>query len=102
MVHVVAAITVTAGKRDPFLAEFRELVPQVRAEEGCRGYAPCVDATTDIDRQDAAGPDVVTVVEQWESVDHLGAHLAALHMVDFRERVGHLIESTQLRILVPA
>ena len=77
MIHVVATIEVTDGKRDALLAEFKELAPLVHAEDGCIEYGTAIDATTDIDPQIADRPNVVTVVEKWESVDALKAHLAA-------------------------
>lgn len=41
----------------------------------------------------------VTIVECWESIEHLKAHLTASHMTAFRPNNGHLIESADLRIL---
>ncbi|MCA9267396.1 MAG: antibiotic biosynthesis monooxygenase, partial [Planctomycetales bacterium] len=81
MIHVIAAITVQPGRRDDFLAEFHKIVADVRAEEGCLDYGPTVDFPTNIPAQPAERPDVVTVVEKWESLDHLEAHLIAPHML---------------------
>ena len=102
MIHVLATIEVAAGRRDEFLEEFHRIVPLVRAEAGCVEYGPAVDATTDIPPQKLAGPDVVTVIEKWESLAALQAHLSAPHMVEYRPRVKHLVKSTTLLILEPA
>lgn len=102
MVHVVARITARAGQGPALLAAFKELLPAVHAEAGCIGYTPTLDAVTDIDRQEPVNPDAVTIVERWESLDHLKAHLTAEHMLAFRKKAGHLIEGADLRILAEA
>jgi quinol monooxygenase YgiN len=102
MIHVIAAISVQPGRRDELIAEFRRILDPVRAEEGCIEYGTAVDATTDIASQAPGRPDVVTVVEKWESLDHLKRHLVAPHMVEFRGRVKDLVTGTSLTILDPA
>lgn len=102
MVYVIATIQAKPGRRDELVAAFAELVPEVLAEEGCRAYVPTVDAETDLERQRRVGDDVLTMVEQWDSIDHLRAHLAAPHMTAFREKAGGLIESIDLRVHEPA
>lgn len=102
MIHVIATVEVAAGKRDDFLAEFHKIVDTVRAEEGCLEYGPAVDARTDIDAQQAPRQNVVTIVEKWESLDVLKAHLAAPHMAEYRERVKDLVVNLTLHILEPA
>ncbi len=102
MIHVVARITAHRGQGPALLAAFKELLPAVRAEAGCIAYTPTLDAVTDIDRQEPPNPDAVTIVERWESLDHLKAHLTAGHMLEFREKAGDLIEGADLRILEEA
>jgi quinol monooxygenase YgiN len=102
MIHVIATIELHPGRRDAFLAEFRRVVPDVLAEPGCIEYGPAIDAETDVAAQLAPRPDVVTIVEKWESLDHLKAHLAAPHMQAYRPRVKDLIARSSLVILSPA
>lgn len=102
MIHVLADIAVVSGRRAEFLQHFHQLVPLVLAEEGCLAYEPTVDAVTDIAGQAAARPDVVTVVERWESPAALAAHLAAPHMAAFREKCGALMQGVTIRITEPA
>src|SRR3990170_4361074 len=102
MIHVLATIEVVTGRRDEFLAEFRRIVPLVRAEHGCLEYGPAIDADTDIPAQKRDGNCIVSVIEKWESLAALKAHLAAPHMVEYRPRVKHLVTSTTLRVLEPA
>src|SRR4029078_7568042 len=87
MIHVIATIELHPGRREAFLTEFRALVPRVRAEEGCIEYGPALDLATDLEAQAPTRPDVVTVVEKWESVGHLKRHLDAPHMRSYREKV---------------
>jgi len=102
VIHVIATIELNPGGREAFLAEFRELVPLVLAEDGCLDYGPAVDLATGLTAQPPARPDVVTVVERWASLDHLRRHLAAPHMDDYRPRVKALVARTTLHVLEPA
>lgn len=102
MVHVIATITVKSGQRRAFVEAFKQLVPTVSAEEGCLAYGPNIDVPSGIDRQAPPDDNAVIVIEQWQSVAHLEAHLAAPHMLAFREQHGHLVESLVLRICEPA
>ncbi|MCI0683541.1 MAG: antibiotic biosynthesis monooxygenase [Gemmataceae bacterium] len=102
MIHVLAIVELRPGKRDAFLAEFHRIVPLVRAEAGCIEYGPAVDLNTGITVQSPVRDDVVTVVEKWDSLDALRAHMAAPHMVQYRERVKDLVVNVKLQILAPA
>ena len=101
MIFVIATIEVKPGKREAFLAEFHKNMPNVRAEKGCIEYGPNVDAKTDIKAQIPLRENVVTIVEKWESLDALHAHLAAPHMATYRERVKDLVVGSKLQILEP-
>lgn len=96
MICVVATIETIPGRRNDLLAVFQKLVPQVLAEQGCIEYAPMVDVACDLV---AARPDVVTVVEKWESVAALEAHLATPHMAEFRKQTGDLRLRLTLQVL---
>jgi quinol monooxygenase YgiN len=101
MIHVIATITVNPGLRDKFLAVFNRNVPAVQAEEGCLFYGPSVDLATGLPPQLPLRENVVTIVEQWESLDHLRAHLAAPHMATYRENVKDLVQGVSLQVLQP-
>jgi quinol monooxygenase YgiN len=101
MIFVIATIEVKPGKREAFLAEFNRNVPNVRAERGCVEYGPTVDAKTDIKAQIPLRDNVVTIMEKWESLQALHAHLTAPHMVTYRERVKDYVVGTTLQILEP-
>ena len=102
MIHVLATISVNPGKRDAFLDEFHKLMPLVHAEQGCIEYGPTVDIETGIPVQNLLGADRVMIVEKWESVAALKAHLAAPHMAAYRERVKPYVAQVNLQVLQPA
>lgn len=102
MIFVIATIELKDGQREAFLKEFHRIVPKVLDEEGCLKYGPTVDATTDIEAQAPRRDNVVTVIEEWESVEALKAHLVAPHMVAYRPRVKDMVVRTELQILEPA
>ena len=102
MIHVIATIELAEGRRDDFLIEFHKLVPQVHAEQGCLQYGPTVDVDSGIAAQGPARENFVTVVEQWESLEALQAHLIAPHMNAYREKVGDMVLGMSLQILQPA
>lgn len=102
MIHVIATIEIQAGTRDQFLREFHQIVPQVRAEEGCLEYGPCCDVATTLSIQPPVRENVVVVVEKWESLDALYLHLEMPHMQDYKERVKDMVLSVLLHVLEPA
>lgn len=102
MIHVIAAIETAPGMRDDFLAAFAELVPDVRAEQGCLEYGPAIDLATSIADQPAPRENVVTVIEKWDSVEALRKHLEAPHMVRYRRTVKDLVLGISIRVLEPA
>jgi len=101
LIHVIAALTTTPGKRDNLVAAFDKLAPTVLAEEGCIEYGTAVDVATPIGAQEALRDDVLMVMEKWESVAALEAHLAAPHMAQFRTETADIVTGVSLQILEP-
>ncbi len=101
MITVIATVHCKTGHRDDFLAEFHKLVPDVLQEVGCIEYGPTIDTMTDIGNQNS-NSDRVTIVEKWESVATLKAHLVAPHMEAYRPKVKAFVESSELRVLESA
>jgi quinol monooxygenase YgiN len=102
MIYVIASLELERGTRAAFLSEFAKVIPLVRAEVGCIEYQPVIDAETGIPTQHKIGPDRVTIVEKWESVDTLKAHDTAPHMLAYRARVKDFVRGKKIRILAPA
>ena len=101
MVIVIATVELKEGGRDQFLEEFQKIVPLVRDEEGCIEYGPTIDAETEIGAQIPRRDNIVVIVEKWESLETLEAHLIAPHMMEYRPKVKPLITNSQLQILQP-
>ena len=101
MIHVLAQITLAPGSREKFLEQFHQVMPHVLAEEGCLEYGPAVDLPTSLDVQKLDEHRVV-VIEKWESVAHLEAHLVAPHMNDYRAKVKDFVAAVELQVLQPA
>jgi quinol monooxygenase YgiN len=101
MINVIATIEIKPGARPQFLALMNELVPTVLAEQGCVEYFPAVDVEANLDSQSKA-ENVVTMIEKWESLEALHAHLEAPHMNTFRENAADIIEGLTLKVLEKA
>jgi len=102
MVHVIATIDVAPGKRDEYLKLFADLVAKVQAEDGCIAYGPALDIDSGIRVQIPIRENVVTVVEQWASLEALQAHLTAPHMGEYKEAVKDIVVGLTLQVLQPA
>lgn len=98
MIHVVASIGVKPGKRAEFIEIFKKNVPNVLAENGCVEYIPAIDTDSGIDAQ-WKDETVVTVIEKWETVEALHAHLIAPHMEQYTVEVADLVLDVSLTIL---
>ena len=101
MIHVIATIELAPGTREAFLNEFRKLIPDVRAENGCIEYGPAIDAQTDLPNQARIGADKVVIIEKWADLAALKAHSVAPHMQAYRPKVKDFVKSVTLQILEP-
>ncbi len=101
MIHVLATIQLQPGTRDAFLEHFLWVTPLVQAEAGCIEYGATIDEPTSFKAQDLIGPDTVVVVEKWENVAALEAHMTAPHMAEYRVKVLDHVNSVRLQVLKP-
>lgn len=101
MINVIASIKVKESCLDSFLEIFKANVANVLNEEGCLEYAPTVDFKTELAPQ-ALDSNTVTIIEKWESVEHLRAHLVAPHMLEYKSKVADLVEKVSLKVLESA
>ena len=101
MIHVVAVITAKPGRREQILAEFREIIPTVRAEEGCIEYGPAIDLEDGGAIQTEIGSDTFMVIEKWTSRDTLAARLDAAGYLTAGNagKVKELIDSRVIHVL---
>ena len=101
MINVIASIRVKAGRRSEFLEVFKSNVPNVREEKGCIEYLPTVDIDADLPPQ-VLDENVVTIIEKWENLEALRNHLAAPHMLAYKEKVQDIVESLSVKVLQEA
>jgi len=102
IVHVVAVITAKPGKREDVLARFHQNIANVLAEDGCIEYGPATDTQDVGPFQTEFGPDTFVVIEKWESLDHLKAHIATPHMAAYAADVKDLLADRKVHVLSPA
>jgi quinol monooxygenase YgiN len=101
MIHVIASIELKPNCRQDYLAVLKNNVPNVKAEEGNLAYEPVVDIDCGLPIQKAVRENVVTIMEAWESVEHLDAHLKTPHMKSYRDAVADYVESVSVQIMAP-
>ena len=100
MITVIAEIKTHAGAehREAVLAALHSIRTEVLAEDGCHGYQPMIDHASEASFQRHNAHSIV-MLEYWESVAHLEAHLQTAHMQAYQARVkAHVIE-VDIRIL---
>ena len=101
MINVIASIRIKEGSLSDFLIICKANVPKVREEKGCIEYFPAVDIDAKLAplmKDDI----VVTIIEKWERLEALHAHLEAPHMLVYREKVKDLIAGRSLKVLTEA
>ncbi len=101
MINVIASIRVKEGRRAEFLDIFRANIANVLQEQGCLEYLPTVDLATGLPPQEM-NEHVVTIIEKWQSLEDLRAHLAAPHMLAYRTAVKDIVAEVSLKVLVEA
>jgi quinol monooxygenase YgiN len=101
MIYVIATIELQPNSREPYLNILKKNMPKVRAEAGCLQYEPAVDIDSGLAFQEAARIDVVTIVEAWESLEHLVAHLKTPHMLAYRDAVTQYVKKVSVQIMEP-
>ena len=101
MINVIATVQVKDGKVRDFIKLFKTIVPLVRAEKGCMDYFPAIDLPTGLPPQQT-DENVVTIIERWESMDDLMAHISASYMAEHLEKEKPLVEKTSIKILQEA
>jgi quinol monooxygenase YgiN len=98
MINVIASVSVKAGKLSDYLAILKANIPTVRKEKGCIEYIPMVDVDVKLPSQ-VLDKNVVTILEKWDSMEALHAHLVSPHMLNYREKVRTMVEGVALKVL---
>jgi quinol monooxygenase YgiN len=98
MIHVIASIHIKKDRVPEFIEIFKANMPAVLKEKGCLEYVPTIDVPSGLPPQELNGS-VVTIVEKWESLEDLRVHLAAPHMLVYKEKVRDLVDKVTLKVL---
>ncbi len=98
MINVIASIHIKEGRLSEFIEIFKSNIPNVLEEKGCIEYMPTIDLPTGLPPQDFNN-NVVTIIEKWDSLEDLQAHLLAPHMLAYKENVKDLVDKVSLKVL---
>ena len=101
MIHVIASIQIKKDRLPEFIEIFKANMPNVLKEKGCIEYVPTIDIPSGLPPQ-ALNQNVVTIIEKWERLADLKAHLSSPHMLAYGEKVKNLVENKTLKILKDA
>lgn len=98
MINVIASIHIKEGNLHEYLQILRAGLATVRKEKGCVEYIPTADVETGLPVQ-ALDKNVVTILERWESLETLRAHLASPHMLAYREKVKDVVDRVSVKVV---
>ena len=98
MINVIASIHIKEGRLSEFIEIFKLNIPNVLQEKGCLEYVPTIDIPTGVPPQEL-DKNVVTIIEKWDSLETLDAHMSAPHMLAYKECVKDLVEKISIKIL---
>ena len=101
MISVIASVRIKADRLSQFIEILKSNVPEVRKEDGCIEYFPAIDIDSGLPVQ-KLDKNVVTIIEKWESVEALRAHLKTPHMLAYREKVKDIVEELSVKVLKEA
>ena len=89
LLTVIAYMKAAPGKRDELRQALEGLVEPTTGEDGCVNY--------DL-HQGVEDPDAFFFYENWESGEHLDAHLATPHLTELAARIPELLDESGLTI----
>jgi quinol monooxygenase YgiN len=101
MLNVIVTMKIKEGRMQDFLTVCGELRPLVLKEKGCQGYDYLRDTASPLGIQEPVDADRVTLLERWESVEALTAHLATPHMKEAGLKMKELRSSVSARVFEP-
>lgn len=85
--------------RAAYVEDTKKILATVRREEGCLEYRLLGDCGTDWDKPQRFGERTLWMVEQWDSVNSLKAHLETPHMKAFGPKVSGMMSGSTFHVL---
>jgi quinol monooxygenase YgiN len=82
-----------------YVSKTLSIVPTVRAENGCQMYTLLKDAQTDWEKPMRFGERTLWMIEKWDSIEALKAHINAPHMKAFGPTVRPMRSSGTFHVL---
>jgi quinol monooxygenase YgiN len=101
MINVIASVHVKEGLLSEYLKLFKSNMPNVLAEKGCIEYMPAIDVASGFPPQEL-NKNVVTIIEKWDSLEDLQAHMSTPHMRTFLDKEKDFVDKVSLKILEEA
>ena len=98
MINVIASIHIKEGRLSEFIEIFKSNMPNVLKEKGCIEYMPTIDVLTGLPPQELNN-NVVTIIEKWDSLEVLQAHLSSPHMLAYKEKTKNLVDKMSVKVL---
>lgn len=98
MITVIASVRLSPGNLPGYLRILKDNMVAVRKENGCIEYYPAVDTPAGLPAQ-ILDENLVTIIEKWDNIGALKAHLESAHMQAYRAKVKHMVEAVHLKIL---
>ena len=89
LLTVIASMRAAPGKRDELRAALEKLIEPTSQEQGYVNY--------DL-HQGIEDPDTFFFYENWESGEHLDAHLGAPHIAELVVRIPELLDDSGLTV----
>ena len=98
MIHIQVSMTVKEGRMKEFLDLCEKLRRLVLKEKGCRAYEYTREIASPLGIQEPIDPNRITLIEGWESLEALKAHLGAPHMKEYGPKMSDLRSGVAARV----
>ena len=98
MLHILVTMMVKEGHMKEFLAVCEELRPLVLREKGCQAYDYARETASPLGIQEPIETNRITLIERWESMDALKAHMETPHMKAAGLKMKDLRSSVTARV----
>lgn len=101
MINVIASVQIKEGQLSEFIEIFKKNIPNVLEEKGCIEYIPTIDLPAGLPPQELNN-NLVTIIEKWDCLEDLLAHLTSSHMLAYREKTKDLVAKLSIKVLKEA